>query len=120
MTYHPTPQTIIFVSFFLVTYLIYLIRKAVKNDIDLYDLLLLSTVAIVPALSVFFPNVAIKLASLIGVGFGFLILFGLLFLIIFIYLYRLVLRSNRNHRMIVLLIQEISLLKEASKKEKNV
>lgn len=120
MTYQPTIQTTIFVSFFLIVYLIYLIRKAVKNDIDLYDLLLLSTVAIVPAIFVFFPNLGVKIALLIGVGFGFFILFGLLFLIIFIYLYRLVLRSNRNHKMIVLLIQEISLLKETLKEKRKI
>ena len=115
MIYQPTHQTIIFITLFLVLYLFFIIRKTVKNDIDLYDLLLLSTVAIIPAIFVFFPKIVASLVLLIGIGFGLSMLFGLLFLIIFIYLYRLVLKSNRNHKMIVLLIQEISLLKEALK-----
>ncbi len=118
MTYQlPTIQTTIFVSLFLVIYLIYLMRKAIKNDIDLYDLLLLSTVAIIPTIFVFFPKLVIKFASLIGVGIPFVILFGILFLIIFIALYQLILRVNHNHKMIVLLIQELSLLKGISRRK---
>ncbi|MDI6751267.1 MAG: DUF2304 family protein [bacterium] len=120
MTYQPTLQTTIFILLFLVLYLFLIIRKAVKNDIDLYDLLLLSTVAIVPTIFVFFPKIAVVLAALIGVGYLFFVFFGLLFLIIFIYLYRLVLKSNRNHKMIVLLVQEISLLKERLKDREDI
>ncbi|MEQ8969653.1 MAG: DUF2304 domain-containing protein [Coleofasciculus sp. C1-SOL-03] len=112
MNYTPTPQTIIFVSIFIIGYLFILIKKTIKNTIDLYDLLLLSSLAIFPGLFVFAPRFVENLAHLIGVEFPFVILFGSLFVCVFIYLYRLIIKVNKQDKLNLLLIQEISLLKQ--------
>ena len=110
MVYEPTVPTIIFISLFLIAYLVFLVRKAVGALIDLYDLVMLSAVAIFPALFVFFPKLMVRFTGLFGVKFPFLVLFGGLLLIVFLYLYRLIIKindlTNRNSR----LTQEVSLL----------
>lgn len=112
MEYHPTVQTIVFVSLFLVLYLVILLKNAIRSTIDFYDLLMLSSVAIVPSVFVFFPSLAGYLAHLAGVEFPFVLLFGGLFLIVFVYLYRLVIEINHHHGRITVLIQELSLLRQ--------
>jgi hypothetical protein len=107
----PTLQTTLFLLVFLVTYLVLLLKNANRNTIDLYDMLLLSSIAIVPVLFAFFPKLTIYITKLVGVGFPFLLLFGSLFFIVFVYLYRLVIKINQHHKKNILLIQELSLLK---------
>lgn len=108
----PSLHTMIFIAIFLVAYIGYLLRNTVRNQLDLHDLLLLSSVAIVPALFVFFSDAAYFFAGLLGVAFPFLILFGALFFLVFICLYRLVRKVNTLTQRNTSLIQEISLLKE--------
>lgn len=112
MNYTPTPQTVIFVSVFIVVYLFILIKKTIKNAIDLYDLLLLSSLAIFPGIFVFAPRFVENLAHLVGVEFPFIILFAGLFVCVFIYLYHLIIKVNKQERLNLILIQEISLLKQ--------
>ncbi|MDZ4785591.1 MAG: DUF2304 domain-containing protein [bacterium] len=107
----PSTITIFFLIIFLVIYIGWLLRNTIKNKIDLYDLLLLSTVAIVPTGFVLFSDIAYKISDLLGVTFPFVLLFGLLFLLVFVSLYRLVKRVNMLSRNNVTLIQEISFLK---------
>lgn len=116
--YHPSIHTIIFISLFLIVYIILLLKNTIKNDIDFYDLLLLSSVAILPSIFVFFPKFVVWLAKLVGVEFPFLLLFGFLFLLVFIYLYRLVIKINQHHHQNILLIQELSLLRQELFKRK--
>ena len=118
MEYTPSIHTLIFVSIFLIVYLIILIKNTIRNSIDFYDFLLLSTVALIPSFFVFFPKVVVSLARIVGVEFPFLILFGSLFLIIFIYLYRLIIRINSNHNRIITIIQEFSILSNKLHQEK--
>ena len=118
MEYYPTIQTVIFATIFLIVYLVALIKNTIKNSIDFYDLILLSSVAVIPIIFVFFPKLVVCLARIVGVEFSFLLLFGSLFLIVFVYLHRLVIRINQNHNKIILLIQELSLLLEKIQKEK--
>lgn len=118
MGYRPTLHTIIFVSAFLVAYLVILIKNVKKNAIDFYDLLMLSTVAIVPSIFVFFPGTVSYLAKLTGVAFPFLLLFGLLFLIVFVYLYSLVIKIKNLDNRSILLIQELSLLRKELQQRK--
>jgi hypothetical protein len=112
MEYHPTVHTVVFVSLFLVIYLFVIIRTAAKNSIDLYDLLLLSAVAIVPSFFVYFPGMAVRLARLVGVEFPFVLLFGFLFFVVFVYLYRVVIRLTHDNQRLSVLVQELSLLRE--------
>ncbi|MBM4140176.1 MAG: DUF2304 domain-containing protein [Nitrospira sp.] len=118
MEYHPTIQTVIFVTIFLIVYLVALVKNTIKNSIDFYDLILLSSVAVIPSIFVFFPKLVVSLARIVGVEFPFLLLFGSLFFIVFVYLYRLVIKINQHHNRIILLIQEFSLLIEKLQKKK--
>lgn len=117
MVQSPSIQTTVFITLFLTGYLIGLLRNAAKHKIDLYDLILLLSVAIVPSVFVFFPVFTDKLAKFLGVFFPFVILFGILLFIIFVYLYRLVVKINYHHNSIIALTQEFSLLRQKSKKK---
>ncbi|HAW49543.1 TPA: DUF2304 domain-containing protein [bacterium] len=119
MEYHPTIQTTIFISLFLVVYLVVLLKNTIKNAIDLYDFLLLSSVAIIPSIFVLFPKFSEFLARLFGVAFPFVVLFSLLLLIIFVYLYRLVVKINNLNNKNILLIQELALLSKKILEKKN-
>ncbi|MBF0289794.1 MAG: DUF2304 domain-containing protein [SAR324 cluster bacterium] len=113
MEFQPTPQTIIFLSFFIVIYLFVLLRNTIKNTIDLYDFLLLSSVAIIPLFYILTPELVVFLARLTGVSFSFLLLFGSLFVVTFIYLYRLNIKLTAQQKKIILLTQEVGLLRQA-------
>lgn len=119
MEYHPNIQTVIFISIFLLVYLFILIRNAIRNVIDLYDLLLLATVAIIPAIFVFSPGFVSTLSQLLGVAFPLTILFGTLFIIVFIYLYRIIIKINSSNKREVALIQELGLLKKEIQETRN-
>ena len=118
MEFHPTFQTIIFLSFFIVIYLFVLLRNTIKNALDLYDFLLLSSVAIIPLFYILTPEFVVFLARLTGVSFSFLLLFGSLFVITFVYLYRVNLKLNEQHQKIILLTQEVGLLRQALVQQK--
>jgi len=118
MEFQPTLQTIIFLSLFVCVYLFILLRNTIKDAIDFYDFLLLSSVAVIPLFYILTPDFVTFLARLIGVSFSFLILFGSLLVIAFIYSYRLTLKFNAQNKKIVLLIQEIGLLREALVQQK--
>lgn len=110
VNYIPTTETLIFVHFFLVAYYVYITRKAIEHSLDIYHLILLSTVALVPYFFVVFPEVFVAAARLIGVSFPFLILFGLLFTIIFVFIFHLLIKIYDQQNKTVLLIQEIGIL----------
>ncbi len=120
MDYQPTSlQTIIFLSLFLIGYLFVLLKNAHKYKIDLYDLLLLLTVAVIPSIFAFFPKFSQQLAQLFGVLFPFVVLFGALFFIVFVYLYRLVIKINSQNQNIIMLTQELSLLRQKMQQDVN-
>ncbi|MBC7456933.1 MAG: DUF2304 domain-containing protein [Bdellovibrionaceae bacterium] len=108
---HTNIQTIIAVLIFAVGYLLYIARATAHNKLDIYDLIILSTVAIVPTVFVLFPAVAVYLAQVLGVMFPFVIMFGALFAILFIFVYRLTTKIHLLEHDNRLLIQEVSLLK---------
>jgi len=113
MDFQPTVPTLVFTSIFLIVYSAILIRRTARYKIDLYDFLLLLTVAMVPVALVYFPSVWVAVARTIGVAFPFVLLFGLLFLIVYVYLYRLVIKMNQQGGRIVVLAQELSMLRES-------
>jgi hypothetical protein len=109
--YSPTPQTLVFMAVFVVLYLGLMLRNTVRRSLDLYDFLLLSSVAIVPASFVFFPALATRIATIVGVEFPLVVVFGTLFLITFVYLYRLVVKANGQGRALTALVQEAGLMR---------
>lgn len=111
-------STIILISIFAIGYIFFISLKAVRHQLDIYDLVILSSVAIVPVIFVTFPQVSSWLANIAGVKFPFVIMFGILFAILFIFVHRLTLKINRLESDSRLLIQELSLLKQSINSEK--
>ncbi len=117
MDYTPSIRTIIFMSLFLVGYMLVLIRNAAKNRMDLFDSAMLALAAVMPSIVVFFPGPVVEVTRFIGVEFPLVVLFGALFVVVFAYLHILVLRLNRQQRTIVSLVQEAGLMREALSRE---
>jgi len=110
--FSPTVATMLTIGMFAVVYFLFLARKTIRNTLDLYDFILLSMVAVVPAIFVLFPGMAQWLGDLTGVAFPFIIMFGALLVIVFILLHRLTVNiyqlQKRSHH----LVQEVSLLRQ--------
>lgn len=105
-------KTIILVTFFIGGYMFFIIRKTVRRQLDLYDLVMLSTVAFIPGVFVIFPQFADWVADITGVRFPFVVMFGILFAILFIFIHRLTVKIHRLESESRLLLQELSLLKQ--------
>ena len=72
---------------------------------------MLSMVAVVPTIFVFWPNIAYWLADFVGVAFPFVIMFGALFLIVFLFVHRLTAKLHKLESDNRLLIQEVGILR---------
>lgn len=107
-------HTMIVVAIFALWYLTHTIRKTARQELDLYDLTMLSAVAIIPAGFTFFPNLAYSMATAAGVAFPFVVMFGVLFAVLFVFIHRLTAKVHCLERDNRLLIQEVSLLKQLS------
>jgi len=109
-------HTILLIGVFAACYLIYIARETARQRLDLYDFAMLSTVAVIPLSLVVFPQAAVRLAEIAGVGFPFVVMFGLLFAILFIFIHRLTVKIHRLENDSRLVIQELSLLRQAAEK----
>jgi len=114
-THLPTLPTLIVVGLFAILYLTFLIRKTIRGELDLYDLLMLSMVALMPALFVFFPSLSQLVVAITGVAFPFVIMFGMLFLVVFLIVHRLTVKIHRLEMLNRRLVQEVSLLQHLCK-----
>ena len=103
-------KTTVLVVVFAICYLLYTARKTARQQLDLYDFVMLSTVAIVPAAFVLHPELAYWLAGIAGVEFPFVIMFGMLFAILFVFIHRLTVKLHHLERVNRLLVQEISMM----------
>lgn len=112
-------QTIIAILLFAIAYMIFIIRKTAHRQLDLYDLLMLSTVAIVPTLFALFPRISYQIAQAMGVEFPFVVMFGLLFAILFVFIHRLTVKIHRLESDSRLLVQELSMLRMAIESKKS-
>ena len=106
-------NTQIFIFVFAFFYLLFLARKAAHHQVDVYDVFMLSMVAIVPGFFVIFPRIVYWIAKIVGIEFPFVIMFGFLFAIIFLFIHRLTIKIHRLESENRLLIQETSLLKHS-------
>jgi hypothetical protein len=111
MTYEPTTHTTVLVAIFAAWYLLVLSRRTLTGRLDFYDLIMLSMVALLPAIFVFWPRLAEIVGILAGVTFPFVVMFGVLTLVVFIFLHRITLKLHKLERLNRLLVQEISLLR---------
>ena len=106
MTEYPKTETVIFLAIFSLIYLNLLLRRVLRHELDIYDFVLLSSCGLVPVGFAVFPNVAFFLASVVGVKFPFLLIFGSLLFILFFYLFITTRRVNRLERKLFRLIQQ--------------
>jgi hypothetical protein len=106
----PSPETVVVVSAFALIYMLVLLRKTMQGKFDLYDFLMLSMVAIIPAGFALFPSLAYLVTHLTGVVFPFVVMFGVLFLVVFAFMHNMTARLHRLERQNCTLIQEQSLL----------
>ena len=104
-------NTYLLIAFFAAAYLAFIARKTARQQLDLYDLVMLSMVAVVPAAFTFWPSIAYSIADFAGVEFPFVVMFGALFLVLFLFVHRLTVHVHKLERDNRLLIQEISLLR---------
>lgn len=106
----PSAETVAVISAFALIYMLVLLRKTLQGKFDLYDLLMLSMVAIIPAGFALFPSLAYLLSHLTGVVFPFVVMFGALFLVVFAFMHNITARLHKLERQNWALIQEQSLL----------
>ena len=106
-------RTIILIIFFIGGYMFLIIRKTARHQLDLYDLVMLSMVAFIPGVFAIFPQFAEWVADITGVEFPFVVMFGILFAILFVFIHRLTVKIHKLESESRLLLQEISLLKQA-------
>jgi len=72
----PSAVTVAIISGFAFIYMLVLLRKTLQGKFDLYDFLVLSMVAILPAGFALFPRLAYLISHLTGVVFPFVVMFG--------------------------------------------
>lgn len=106
----PSPATVVIISAFALIYMLMLLRKTLQGKFDLYDFLMLSMVAIMPAGFALFPTLAYLISHLTGVVFPFVVMFGGLFFVVFAFLHTMTARLHRLERQNCALIQELSLV----------
>ncbi|MEK7382600.1 MAG: DUF2304 domain-containing protein [Elusimicrobiota bacterium] len=111
IAYEPTFRTMVLVASVSLGYLSFLVYRVLQGRIDFYDLLMLSTACLLPALFVFWPGFAQALGALAGVAFPFIVMFGSLILVIFIFLHRITVKMHEAERLHRLLVQEVALLR---------
>jgi hypothetical protein len=106
----PSAETVVVISVFALISMLVLLRKTLQGKFDLYDFLMLSMVAIIPAGFALFPKLAYLISHLTGVVFPFVVMFGALFLVVFAFMHNITQRLHRLERQNWTLIQEQSLL----------
>lgn len=108
---HTNFHTVIIISIFSLGYLYFTARKTARQQLDIYDLIMLSAVAIIPLAFVLLPGIVEYLTRLAGVAFPFVIMFGALFAILFIFIHRLTAKIHRLEHDNRLIIQEVSMMR---------
>jgi hypothetical protein len=106
----PSAVTVAIISGFAFIYMLVLLRKTLQGKFDLYDFLVLSMVAILPAGFALFPRLAYLISHLTGVVFPFVVMFGALFLVVFVFMHNITERLHKLERQNWALVQEQSLL----------
>lgn len=108
-------QTAAVIIVFSVWYLVGIVRRTAKSQMDIYDLMMLSTVALIPIFFVALPNIAMSISLMVGITFPFVLLFAILIAVLFIFIHRLTVKVHQIETDNRLLIQELSILKSYQK-----
>ena len=111
--YSAPPQLVAIALAFGIAYTLYALRKLARRAIDLYDFLLLITLAVVPGAFILAPGFAMFVGRIAGVALPLSVMFGVLFVAVFILLHRSLGRIHRLETRLVTLTQEMALLAAA-------
>jgi hypothetical protein len=111
MTTYPTLPTLVAIATFAVIYLLFIVRKTGRGTLDLYDMIMLSLVATVPAVFAFFPTIANLISHLAGVAFPFVVMFGILLTVLFLLVHRLTVNMHKMEQRNRSLVQELGMLR---------
>ncbi len=108
--YTSAPQLVAIVSVFAAAYAYYVVQKLRRRTVDLYDFLLLLSLAGLPLLFVAWPGFATWVGRFFGVALPLTVMFGLLFVAVFIILHRSISRIHKLEVRLTQLVQEIGLI----------
>lgn len=103
-------QLLAFILVFGVAYTYHVVQKLRCREVDLYDFVLLLSVAAIPLLFAGWPNFTAFVGEIFGVALPLTVMFGLLFVSVFIILHRSLSRIHRLETRVVALAQEIALI----------
>jgi hypothetical protein len=107
-----TPSTHLFaiILIFGLAYTYHVVQKLRCRDVDLYDFVLLLSVAAIPLLFVGWPRFTAFVGEVFGVALPLTVMFGLLFVSVFIILHRSLSRIHRLEMQVTALTQEVALV----------
>ena len=110
MPYSPSVHLVAIVLVFGVAYTYHVLQKLRCRDVDLYDFMLLLSVAAIPLLFVGWPGFTVFVGEVFGVALPLTVMFGLLFVSVFVILHRSLSRIHRLETRIIALTQEVALM----------
>ena len=107
-----TPSIHLFtiILIFGVAYTYHVVQKLRCREVDLYDFVLLLSVAAIPLLFAGWPNFTAFVGDVFGVALPLTVMFGLLFVSVFIILHRSLSRIHRLEMRVIALTQEVALI----------
>lgn len=105
-------KTLVLILVFAFGYVAFILKKMADSKLDLYDFVMLSAVALIPAVFVIFPHITNLLSLVVGVEFPFVVMFGMIFFFIFIFVYRITVKLHGLESEVRKLVQEVGILKQ--------
>jgi hypothetical protein len=106
----PSIQLFTIILVFGVAYTYHVVQKLRRREVDLYDFVLLLSVAAIPMLFAGWPNFTDFVGEVFGVALPLTVMFGLLFVSVFVILHRSLSRIHRLETRVIALAQEIALI----------
>jgi hypothetical protein len=106
----PSIQLFAIILVFGVAYTYHVVQKLRCREVDLYDFVLLLSVAAIPLLFTGWPNFTAFVGEVFGVALPLTVMFGLLFVSVFVILHRSLSRIHRLETRVIALTQEIALI----------
>lgn len=106
----PSTQLFAIILIFGAAYTYHVVQKLRCREVDLYDFVLLLSVAAIPLLFAGWPNFTTFVGEVFGVALPLTVMFGLLFVSVFVILHRSLSRIHRLETRVIALAQEIALI----------
>jgi len=98
-----------------IIYTLILLRSTIRQKIELYDFVHLSSLVLIPSIFVIFPDVGVGLTSFLGVAFPFVILFSTLFVELFFLQHRNAIKLHKIEKVNRRLVQALAIMESKDK-----